>query len=109
MAARMRSRRASRWARFTALITRLGGALGRIQSGRHQGVHFQAPPSVVWERRGSHGGTAGVPMRSMGALPVHFLTDVFPGVGVALKRVGLGLFLVADLLVEPAGDHLVGH
>src|SRR5216684_1793220 len=38
-----------------------------------------------------------------------WLADLFPGGGVALKRIGLGLFLVPHLLVEPAGDHLVSH
>src|SRR2546430_16547714 len=38
------------------------------------------------------------------------LANFFPGRGRgALERVGLGLLLVADLLVEAARDHLVGH
>jgi hypothetical protein len=37
------------------------------------------------------------------------LADFFPGSGIALKRVGFGLFLVSHFLVEPAGDHLVRH
>src|SRR5712691_13326812 len=38
-----------------------------------------------------------------------WLAYLFPGGRVALKRIGLGLFLVPNLLVEPAGDHLIGH
>src|SRR5260370_1149503 len=38
-----------------------------------------------------------------------WLAYFFPGGGVALKRIGLRLFLVPDLLVEPACDHLVCH
>src|SRR5207249_43916 len=37
------------------------------------------------------------------------LRDFFPGGRVALERVGLGLLLVPHLLMEAAGDHLVGH
>src|SRR6266704_3404565 len=37
------------------------------------------------------------------------LADLFPGGGVSLKRIGFSLFLVPHLLVESAGDHLVGH
>src|SRR2546430_5019011 len=37
------------------------------------------------------------------------LAYFFPGGGVPLEGVWLGLVLVADLLMEPAGDHLVGH
>src|SRR2546427_12592012 len=38
------------------------------------------------------------------------LANFFPGRGRgALERVGLGLLLVADLLVEAARDHLLGH
>ena len=37
------------------------------------------------------------------------LADFFPGSGIALERVCLGLLLGSHLLVEPAGDHLVGH
>src|SRR2546423_9987869 len=60
--------------------------------------------SVPWGHRGA---AAGVRQPSSPAL----LADFFPGSSgvTALKRVGLGLLLVADLLVEAAGDHLVGH
>src|SRR2546428_12415936 len=56
----------------------------------------------------------GSPRRSRGSeasvLTRAFLADFFPGRGgVALEWIGLGLLLVAHLLVEPAGDHLVGH
>src|SRR5205807_7222969 len=76
------------------------GKLQRVQAG-------------LGDDRGEDVEKAGKPAGAIHAARIisGWLADLFPGGGVvvALKRVGLSLLLVPHLLVEPAGDHLVGH
>src|SRR5712691_4074926 len=83
-------------------LPELNGAAGRTHSGR--------PPASTSYPLPARCGEVGVPRGRTSVLTRALLADFFPGRGgIALERIGLGLLLVADLLVEPAGDHLVGH